>query len=119
MSGRTCRRSCGSPSCPTGSPLAIPWAGELLMAAVGATVPVFGFVGAVSWYRRHPWRESWMLWAYFAETLAYPYTNQRRVILVLPLVTIWYVIGARSLGAGRSPLEAQASVQGGRPRLRP
>jgi hypothetical protein len=79
---------------PTGSPLPTHGAVELLMAAVGATVPVLGFVGAVSWYRRHPFAESWMLWAYFIETLAYPYTNQRRVILVLPIVTIWYVTGA-------------------------
>jgi hypothetical protein len=79
---------------PTGSPLPSHGPVELLIAAVGATVPVFGFVGAVSWYRRHPLAESWMLWAYFIETLAYPYTNQRRVILVLPLVTIWYVTGA-------------------------
>jgi len=79
---------------PTGSPLPAHGAVELLMAAVGATVPVLGFVGAVSWYRRHPFAESWMLWAYFIETLAYPYTNQRRVILVLPIVTIWYVTGA-------------------------
>jgi hypothetical protein len=79
---------------PTGSPLPSHGPVELLMAAVGATVPVFGIVGAVSWYRRHPRAESWMLWAYFLETLAYPYTNQRRVILVLPVVTIWYVTGA-------------------------
>ena len=79
---------------PTGSPLPSHGPMELLMAAVGATVPVFGIVGAVSWYRRHPRAESWMLWAYFLETLAYPFTNQRRVILVLPVVTIWYVAGA-------------------------
>jgi hypothetical protein len=79
---------------PTGSPLPSHGPVELLMAAVGATVPVFGIVGAVSWYRRHPRAESWMLWAYFLETLAYPFTNQRRVILVLPVVTIWYVAGA-------------------------
>ena len=39
-----------------------------------------------------------MLWAYFAETLAYPFTNQRRVLLVLPLVTIWFVVGACAAG---------------------
>ena len=83
---------------PTGSPLPTHGTLELLMAAVGATVPLFGFVGAVSWYRRHPTAESWMLWAYFIETLAYPYTNQRRVILVLPVVTIWYVTGAAVVG---------------------
>ena len=83
---------------PTGSPLPSHGTVELLMAAVGATVPLFGIVGAVSWYRRHPSAESWMLWAYFVETLAYPYTNQRRVILVLPVVTIWYVTGAAVVG---------------------
>jgi len=83
---------------PTGSPLPSHGPVALLISAVGATVPVFGFVGAVSWYRRHPLAESWMLWAYFVETLAYPYTNQRRVILVLPVVTIWYVTGASVAG---------------------
>jgi hypothetical protein len=66
----------------------------LLVVVVGASVPVFVLLGAISWYRRHPRPESWMLWAYFAETLGYPFTNQRRVVLVLPLVTIWSVEGA-------------------------
>lgn len=83
---------------PTGSPLPSHGPVPVLMAVVGATVPVFAVVGAVSWYRRHPLGESWMLWAYFVETLAYPYTNQRRVILVLPLVTLWYVAGASVVG---------------------
>ena len=83
---------------PTGSPLPSHGPVPLLMALVGATVPVFGIIGAVVWYRRHPFGESWMVWAYFAETLAYPYTNQRRVILVLPIVTIWYVVGASAVG---------------------
>jgi hypothetical protein len=83
---------------PTGSPLPSHGLVPLLMAAIGATVPVFGIIGAVVWYRRHPLGESWMVWAYFAETLAYPYTNQRRVILVLPIVTIWYVVGAAAVG---------------------
>jgi hypothetical protein len=92
---------------PTGSPLPSHGTVELLMAAVGATVPLFGFVGAVSWYRRHPLAESWMLWAYFIETLAYPYTNQRRVILVLPVVTIWYVTGAAVVGGWALDLGGQ------------
>jgi hypothetical protein len=83
---------------PTGSPLPTHGSVPFLMALVGATVPVFGIIGAVVWYRRHPLGESWMVWAYFAETLAYPYTNQRRVILVLPIVTIWYVVGAAAVG---------------------
>ena len=71
---------------------------HLLVVAIGATVPVFGVVGAFTWYRRHRGPESWMVWAYMVETLGYPYTNQRRVILVLPVVTIWYVTGAVAAG---------------------
>ena len=83
---------------PTGSPLPAHGPVDVLMVAVGATVPVFSIVGAVVWYRRHPRAESWMVWAYFAETLAYPFNNQRRVILVLPVVTLWYVVGAAAVG---------------------
>lgn len=83
---------------PFGSP--VPYAGPVhaLVAVLGASVPVLVVVGATVWYRRHPGAESWMLWAYFAETLGYPYTNQRRVILVLPLVVVWYVVGAGAAG---------------------
>jgi hypothetical protein len=70
----------------------------VLVVVVGATVPVFCVLGSVAWYRRHPRGDSWMVWAYFAETLAYAYTNQRRVILVLPVVTLWYVVGACVFG---------------------
>jgi len=69
------------------------------MTVVGVSVPVFVIVGAVVWYRCHPRPEVWMMGAYFAETLAYPFTNQRRVILVLPLTTIWYVLGAGAAGS--------------------
>jgi hypothetical protein len=83
---------------PTGSP--VPASGPLhvLVSFVGVSVPVFVVLGAVAWYRRHPGPESWMLWAYFAETLDYPFINQRRVILVLPLVTFWCVVGACAAG---------------------
>ncbi len=84
---------------PTGSPLPAHGPVPVLMTLVGATVPVFSILGAIVWYRRHPRADSWMVWAYFAETLAYPYNNQRRVILVLPLVTIWYVVGAAAVRA--------------------
>ncbi len=101
---------------PTGSPLPSSGPVPVLMAIVGATVPVFAIVGAVVWYRRHPRAESWMVWAYFAETLAYPYNNQRRVVLVLPMVTIWYVAGAAAVGrallalGGRTLSRVAASV---------
>ncbi len=83
---------------PAGSPLPTHGSVFVLMTLIGVTVPVFSVVGAVVWYRRHPTGESWMVWAYFVETLAYPFNNQRRVILVLPVVTIWYVVGAAAAG---------------------
>jgi hypothetical protein len=101
---------------PTGSPLPANGPAHVMMVAVGVTVPVFSILGAVVWYRRHPRQESWMVWAYFAETLAYPFNNERRVILVLPLVTIWYVVGAAAAGqfvlalGGRTLSRVAASV---------
>ena len=55
-----------------------------------------------------------MVWAYFTETLAYPYNNQRRVILVLPMVTIWYVVGGCSRWALRWLLAGAHTGPGGR-----
>ncbi len=101
---------------PEGSPLPAHGLLHTLVVVVGASVPVFVVLGAVVWYRRHPRAESWMLWAYFAETLAYPFTNQRRVVLVLPLVTIWFVVGAAVAGRwalalrGRQVSRAAVSV---------
>jgi hypothetical protein len=83
---------------PEGSPLPAHGAVNALLNVVGTSVPLLVGVGAVVWYRRVHRPELWMLAAYFAETLAYPYTNQRRVVLVLPLVTIWYVVGAQAAG---------------------
>jgi hypothetical protein len=83
---------------PAGNPLPATGPVHQLLVVVGVTVPLFCAVGAVVWYRRHPGGGSWMVGAYFAETLAYPFTNQRRVILVLPIVTLWYVVGACASG---------------------
>ncbi len=83
---------------PAGNPLPGTGPVHTVLAMVGVSVPIFCVVGAVAWYRRHPGGDSWMVWAYFAETLAYPFTNQRRVILVLPVVTLWYVVGACVFG---------------------
>ena len=80
---------------------------------IGATVPIFIGVGAVVWYRRHPEPELWMVGAYFVETLGYPFNNQRRVIIVLPLVTMWYVIGACVAGRAVLALSGRALSQVG------
>ncbi|MGH9106010.1 MAG: hypothetical protein ACRDZX_09265 [Acidimicrobiales bacterium] len=102
---------------PSGSPL--PGTGPVpdLVALVGVSVPVFCVVGAVVWYRRHPRAETWMVGAYFLETLAYPYTNQRRLVLVLPVLTLWYVVGAVASGravAGVLGRERLSRALGGR-----
>jgi hypothetical protein len=34
---------------------------------------------------------------YLAETLLYPFTNERRIVLVLPVVVAWYVFGAATM----------------------
>jgi len=69
-------------------------------------------VGFVVWVRRRPDVAAVAVAAYLAETLLYPYTNERRVILVLPVILAWYVLGTgvviRALGAlasrvGRGP----------------
>jgi hypothetical protein len=52
---------------------------------------------------------------YFLETLLYPYTNERRVVLVLPIVLAWAVLGVQTLGqviaAGARRLRARTNVQ--------
>jgi len=84
---------------PAGAPLPASGPVHLFVVLFGVTVPVLCLVGAVAWYRRHPVAETWMVLAYFAETLGYPFTNQRRVLLVLPVVVLWYVTGACAAGA--------------------
>ena len=67
-----------------------------VFAVVTSTVPVFVVVGAVVW--AHRVRDpGWLMVAvYLAETLVYPFVNERRVILVLPVVLAWYVVGAHA-----------------------
>ena len=81
---------------PAGNPLASGGPVHWMVIAVGVSVPVLGALGAVVWYRRRPAAETWMVGVYFLETLAYPFNNQRRVILVLPVVTLWYVVGVHA-----------------------
>jgi hypothetical protein len=67
-----------------------------VFAVVTVTAPVFVVVGAVVWLRRYRADPAGVMTAvYFAETLLYPYVNERRVILVLPVVLAWYVLGAQ------------------------
>ncbi len=81
---------------PAGNPLASGGPVHWLVVTAGVSVPLLCALGAVVRYRRRPAAETWMVAAYFIETLAYPYNNQRRVILVLPVVTLWYVVGVHA-----------------------
>ena len=51
-------------------------------------------IGGVVWYRRHRDATVVIVPLYLAETLLWPYVNERRVILVVPVVAAWYVMGA-------------------------
>lgn len=57
-------------------------------------VSAFVAVGAVVWFRRHRDAAIAIVPVYLAETLLWPFVNERRVILVVPVVAAWYVIGA-------------------------
>jgi hypothetical protein len=51
-------------------------------------------VGFVVWCRRHADAACLMVPVYLAETLVFPFTNERRVILVLPVIMAWFALGA-------------------------
>jgi hypothetical protein len=56
-------------------------------------------VGVVVWWRHHRDPSGVAVLVYVAETLVYPYINERRVVLVLPVVLFWYVLGAHAVWA--------------------
>jgi hypothetical protein len=59
-------------------------------------VSILTVVGAIVWARRHRDAAAVIVAAYLAETLLWPYINERRVILVLPVLVAWYVVGAEA-----------------------
>ena len=68
-----------------------------LFMAVTVTVTAFVLVGVVVWLRRYREPAAVMALVYLAETLVYPYINERRVVLVLPVVLAWYLVGAEQV----------------------
>lgn len=91
---------------PTGIP-PLPTAGPVhaILSVWGWSVPVLCAAGAVVWMRRYRDAAVVAVVAYLAEILVYPFVNQRRVVLVLPVVAAWYVIGG---GAGLQVAAAAA-----------
>jgi hypothetical protein len=80
-------------------------------------------LGAVRYYRRHSAATMTVLAGYLLQTLLYPFTNERRVILVLPVVLACFVLGCQTaaelLTAGaraiRSRLDRPTVSAGTRP----
>ena len=56
-------------------------------------VTVLVVVGAAVWARRHRDAAVPMVVVYLLESVLWPYVNERRAILVLPLLVGWYVTG--------------------------
>jgi hypothetical protein len=54
-------------------------------------------IGFVAWQRRRLDLTLLVAPLYLLQSLAYPFVNERRVVLVLPLVLVWYVVGASVL----------------------
>lgn len=89
---------------------------QVLLAVWGRVAAGLCVLGAIVWLVRYRDAVVMVVAAYVAETLAYPFINQRRVVLVLPLMAAWYVIGGGWLvreglaRARRARLPAAAGV---------
>jgi hypothetical protein len=79
---------------PVGSPLPTSGPFAFVLNTANAAVAVLVVIGAVAWFRRHDHAAAVMVAVYLAETITYPFVNERRVILVLPIVLAWAVCGA-------------------------
>lgn len=73
-------------------PIAGHWAS--VWKIVSWQVTVLAVIGAVLWARRHQDAAVPMVVVYLAESVLWPFVNERRAILVLPILTAWYVTGA-------------------------
>jgi hypothetical protein len=75
---------------------------DVLLWIVTESATLIVLVGWLSWMRRRIDVTLLITPIYLAETIPFPFINQRRVVLLLPLVVAWYVLGwSRVLEAGR------------------
>jgi hypothetical protein len=83
---------------PSGSPLPQSgfWGG--LLSLLAWQVGIFVVVGLLVAIWRHRDVAVVAIPVYVAETLLFPYINERRVILVLPVIVAWYVLGVVTCG---------------------
>jgi hypothetical protein len=97
---------------PTGSPLEMHGVLWDAFDVLRWTAAPLVLLGLVAWLLNHRDAAVPMVVVYTLETLAYPYINERRVILVLPIVVAWYVVGATT--AARLIAAAVRRVAGAR-----
>jgi hypothetical protein len=107
----------GVPPLPVSGPVAI------ILSLWGWSVPIFCAAGAAVWIRHHRDAAVTVVIAYLAEVLVYPFVNERRVVLVLPLVAAWYVLGGgwvvRTVPLAAQRLPRVRRRQAGAHRVRP
>jgi hypothetical protein len=83
---------------PTGvSPLPTHGPVGLILDVVAWTLPALVALGLYVWIRDHWDLTVPLVCVYVLETLAYPFMNERRFVLVLPVVVTWYVLGVKQL----------------------
>lgn len=78
---------------PRGAPLPQTGAWPEVLRVFTWHVSIACLVGFAIWVRKHRDAAVLIVPIYAAETLFWPYINERRVILVLPLLAAWYVLG--------------------------
>jgi hypothetical protein len=66
---------------------------DAALAAVRFTAAPLVAIGCWRWLRQERDVSATIIPLYLVETLLFPYINERRVILVLPWVVTWYVLG--------------------------
>src|SRR3954449_8899059 len=75
---------------------------DVLLWLVRESATLIVLVGWISWMRRRIDVTFLITPLYLAETVPFPFINQRRVVLLLPLVVAWYALGwSRILAVGR------------------
>jgi hypothetical protein len=80
---------------PTGSPLSANTALFVLFRGLACTTTaLFVVIGTVTWLRRRGADLAFFLVvSYVGEVCLYKYVNDRRAVLVLPILLTWYVVG--------------------------
>ena len=75
------------------SPLPIVGPAAAALGTFGTLTAPLVVLGFIVWCRRYADVMCVAAPTYLATTLVFPYTNERRLILILPLVLAWYVLG--------------------------